>query len=76
MVAENFHLAALRVRLQVLVINWGSTALAPIVSWVACVGVRVGSKQNDLLRLQAKRVVGLVEEGRVHKGRVGYRGVR
>lgn len=36
-------------------------------SWVACVGVRVGSKQNDLLRLQGKRVVGLEEERRAHK---------
>lgn len=57
--------------MQVLVSHWGSTALPSIVRkgiWVACVGVRVGSKQNDLLRLQAKRVIGLVEEGRAHKG--------
>lgn len=34
--------------MQVLVSHWGSTALTPMVrkgSWVACVGVRVGSKQ-------------------------------
>lgn len=45
-------------------------------NWVACVGVRVGSKHNDLLRPQRKRVVGLVEEGRTYKECVGCRGVR